>query len=123
MEKFNIYLKKAFIDSFCPDYGFSQVTLALMRYLNINLYDSMHINVCEIKTPRGLLINIGEFYFLVHSNPTRDKKKQCSINITVRTQHSCITYYVQQLSLLDDADASFIKNYFDISFIGDDLPF
>lgn len=123
MEKFTIYLNKALVESFCPDYGFSEITLALMRYLNISSYNVMHINVCEIKTLRGLLINIGELYFLVYSHPTRDEKKNCSINMTVRTYYSCTTYYVLQLSLLDDADASFIKNYFDITFIGDDLPF
>lgn len=112
MEKFTIYLNQALVKSFCPDYGFSEVTLALMQYLNISSYDAMHINVCEIKTLRGLLIDIGEFYFLVLSHPTRDEKKNCSINITVRTHCSCATYYVKQLSLLDDVDANFIKNYF-----------
>lgn len=112
MEKVTIYLRQAVIESFCPDYGFSEVTLALMHHLDINSYDAMHINVCEIKTLRGLLINIGKFYFLVLSHPTRDEKKKCTINMTVRTHCSCTTYYVKQLSLLDDADANFIKNYF-----------
>lgn len=123
MEKFTIYLNKALVESFCPDYGFSEITLALMQYLNISSYNAMHINVCEIKTLRGLLIIIGEFYFLVLSHPTRDEKKNCSINMTVRTHCSCTTYYLLQLSLLDDADARFINNYFDISSIVEDLPY
>ena len=118
MEKVTIYLSQAAIDSFCPDYGFSVVTLALMHHLDINSYDSMHINVQDIKTVRGLLINIGKFYFLVHSHPTRDEKRNCSINMTVRTKCSCTTYYVKRLSLLDQADARFIKCYF-----GAELPF
>lgn len=111
MEKVNIYLKKSFVESFCPDYGFSEVTLALMHHLNINSYAAIYINVCEIKTFQGLLINIGKFYFLVHSNPTRDEKKKC-ISINVRTKCTCTTYYVKQLSLYNDADVIFIKNYF-----------
>lgn len=125
MEKVNIYLRKSLVESFCPDKGFSEVTISLMQYLNITALDAMHINVCESETSRGLQINIGESSFLVLSQPSRYDKKNCSINMTVRTSHSCTTYYVLQLSLLDDADASFIRNHFDISLFddNDNLPF